>query len=156
MSTMSELGIEREIVIDAPVDIVWRTVTEPELIVQWFADRVELDLQPGGTGRLVFENKASKQESAARITVTAVDPPRSFSFRWGRIEDELPAEGDAVLVTFSLTPEGEERTRLRVVETGLDALDWAEDDKRSWARDHRHGWEVNLDRLAEHFTTPRG
>jgi hypothetical protein len=125
-------------------------------VSQWFADRVELDLRPGATGRLVFENKASKQERTARIVVAAVDPPRSFSFRWGRVDDELPAEGDAVLVTFSLTPEGDERTRLRVVETGLDALDWPDDDKHSWARDHRHGWEVHLGRIGEHFATTTG
>ena len=29
------LQIEREVVIDAPVDVVWRTVTEPQQISQW-------------------------------------------------------------------------------------------------------------------------
>ena len=42
---MTDLTIEREIVIDAPADVVWRTITEPEQIAQWFADRVELELR---------------------------------------------------------------------------------------------------------------
>jgi uncharacterized protein YndB with AHSA1/START domain len=40
--------IEREIVIDAPVDVVWAVVTEPELISGWLSDSVELDLRPDG------------------------------------------------------------------------------------------------------------
>ena len=43
---MAEFQIEREVVIDAPVEVVWRTITEPEHIRQWFADRVELLLEP--------------------------------------------------------------------------------------------------------------
>ena len=38
MST-SEHQIEREIVIEAPAEVVWRTITEPDQISLWFADR---------------------------------------------------------------------------------------------------------------------
>ena len=51
---ITELLIEREVLIDAPADVVWRTITEPDQVQQWFADRVELDLKPGGRGLLVF------------------------------------------------------------------------------------------------------
>jgi len=30
--------IETEILIEAPIDIVWRVVTEPDQIKQWFSD----------------------------------------------------------------------------------------------------------------------
>ena len=39
---MPGLVIEREILIEAPVEVVWRAITEPDQISQWFADRVEL------------------------------------------------------------------------------------------------------------------
>ena len=42
--------IEQVVLIEAPIDVVWRTVTEPGLISQWFTDATELDLRPGGTG----------------------------------------------------------------------------------------------------------
>ena len=38
----TEYRIEREIVIDAPVEVVWRTITEPDQITEWFADTVDL------------------------------------------------------------------------------------------------------------------
>jgi len=49
MST-TEYQIEREIVIDAPVEVVWRTITEPDQISLWFADKVELEIKPGAHG----------------------------------------------------------------------------------------------------------
>src|SRR3954469_22432518 len=49
--------IEREILIDAPVDVVWAVVTEPEHISGWFSDSVELDLRPGGEAVLVWDGR---------------------------------------------------------------------------------------------------
>jgi uncharacterized protein YndB with AHSA1/START domain len=52
------------------------------------------------------------------VVVEAVDPPTSFSFRWNHPHDEEPMAGNSMLVEFTLTPEGAERTRLRVTESG--------------------------------------
>jgi len=38
---MAGLVIEREVVIEAPAEVVWRTITEPGQMSQWFPDRVE-------------------------------------------------------------------------------------------------------------------
>ena len=51
---MSTYTIERDIEIEAPVDVVWRTITEPEQIRTWFSDVVELEAQPGAVGTLTF------------------------------------------------------------------------------------------------------
>jgi len=51
---MTDFAIEREIFIEAPAEVVWHTITEPDQIEKWFADRVELDLGPGGAGTFVF------------------------------------------------------------------------------------------------------
>ena len=36
------------------MDVVWRTITEPDQISLWFADRVELVAEPGGHGAMYF------------------------------------------------------------------------------------------------------
>jgi uncharacterized protein YndB with AHSA1/START domain len=41
-------SIERDILIDAPVEVVWSIVTEPEHVGRWLSDSVEIDLRPGG------------------------------------------------------------------------------------------------------------
>ena len=109
---MTDLTIEREILIEAPADVVWRTITEPDQIVQWFADRVQLDLRPGGAGTFVFENRATSSEVTAPLVVEAVEPPQRFAFRWSHPEGQSPVAGNSMLVEFLLTAEGNERTRL--------------------------------------------
>ena len=49
-----------------------------------------------------------------------------------------------MLVEFTLSAEGPERTRLRVTETGLEATGWSDDDKARYAEDHRDGWSRHL------------
>ena len=149
---MTDLTIEREIVIEARVVVVWRTITEPDQIVLWFADRVELDARPGGDGTLVFEDMAN----IAALVVEAVDPPHRFSFRWAHPDGEAPVPGNSVLVEFTLTAEGDERTRLRVVETGLDTIGWTDDDKGRYADEHRDGWDHHLGRLVDLYARPAG
>jgi uncharacterized protein YndB with AHSA1/START domain len=40
-------SIERDILIDAPVEVVWSIVTEPEHVGRWLSDSVEIDLRGG-------------------------------------------------------------------------------------------------------------
>ncbi len=44
---MAGLLIDRDVLIEAPVEVVWRTITEPDQMTQWFADRVDLVVEPG-------------------------------------------------------------------------------------------------------------
>ena len=48
-----------------------------------------------------------------------VDPPHRSSFRWCYPEGAVPAEGNSLLATFTLTALDDTHTLLRVVETGL-------------------------------------
>src|SRR5579863_8247088 len=105
---MSDLVIEREIVIEAPAEVVWRTITEPDQIVQWFAQKVELVVEPGARGYVGFGDQGGP------VVVEAVEPPARFSFRWNWPAGEEPETGNSMLVEFTLIPEGDERTRLRV------------------------------------------
>src|SRR3989442_15880424 len=101
---MADFQIEREVVIDAPVEVVWRTITEPEQIRQWFADRVELELEPGGRGLMGFEDRAPP------LVVEAVEPPTRFSLRGNHPAGEEPAAGTSTPGECTLVREGQ-RTR---------------------------------------------
>ena len=141
---MAAFQIEQEVVIDAPVEVVWRTITEPDQIKQWFADRVELDLKPGGHGLLVFGDQDDP------LVIETVEPPTRFSFRWNHPAGQKPAAGNSMLVEFTLAGEGE-RTRLRVVETGHELRAWPESEKNRYAEEHREGWGMFTDRLVGLF-----
>lgn len=139
---MPGLGIEREIVIEAPLEVVWRIMTEPDQMSRWFADRVDLVVEPGAQGYMKFGDQGGP------VVVEVVDPPARFSFRWNHPRGEEPVAGNSMLVEFTLTPLGPERTRLRVTETGHELLGWPDAEKQRYADEHREGWAEFLDRLA--------
>jgi uncharacterized protein YndB with AHSA1/START domain len=145
MNNVSDLNIERSIVIDAPIAIVWRTIIEPDQIARWFADRVELDARPGGHGTLFFE------KLTAPLVVDRVEPPTRFSFRWCQPVEDQPVAGNSTLVEFTLVATSETRTTLTVTETGLDAMPLPIDEKQRFAGSHSEGWDGCLERLGALF-----
>jgi len=139
---MPGLTIDRDVLIEAPPEVVWRTITEPDQMSQWFADRVDLVVEPGAHGYMRFGDQGGP------VVVEIVDPPARFSFRWNHPRGEEPAVGNSMLVEFTLTAEGDERTRLRVVESGHELRAWPDAEKQRYADEHREGWGEFLDRLA--------
>jgi uncharacterized protein YndB with AHSA1/START domain len=139
--------IEQEIVIEAPVDVVWRVVTQPAYIEQWFSDSAEFDLRPGAEGLMTWEDKATKSPTTVRLTIESVDELRYFAFRWNYPDDEQAVDGNSLLVEFTLSPEGSS-TRLRLVESGFNSLTWSDAEKQRYLEDHTQGWTVHLGRLA--------
>jgi uncharacterized protein YndB with AHSA1/START domain len=133
--------IEREIVIDAPVEVVWAVVTEPDQISGWFSDSVELDLRQGGEATFVWD-----EHGTVRGRVERVEPPHLFAFRWVPDHRAEPADGNLLLVEFTLTPEGE-GTRLTVVETGFAQLAGSDDERRKHFDSHTRGWGLELGEL---------
>lgn len=87
------------------IDKVWRAVTTPEHLGQWFPSPVELDLRPGGAMRF----SAFEGVPASTGTVETVDEPRRLTFRWGtdRLTFELVPDGDGT--TFALTHSFDDR-----------------------------------------------
>lgn len=79
--------VEREF--PHPIEKVWRAVTKPEHLGQWFPSPVEVDLRPGGEMRF----SAFDGDAGAAGTVEVVDAPRRLTFTWG--SDRL---------TFELAP----------------------------------------------------
>ncbi len=138
---MPGLMIDRDILIEAPAEVVWRTITEPAQMSQWFADQVDLVVEPGARGYLKFGDQGGP------VVVETVDPPTRFSFRWNHPHGEEPVPGNSQLVEFTLTSEDAERTRLRVTETGHELRSWPDAEKQRYADEHQEGWGEFLDRL---------
>lgn len=135
--------IEKDILITAPGETVYPVITEAAQITQWFADAADLDPVPGGQGSLTFEDRATSQRMAVKLTVQAAEPPHRFAFRWDYPEGELPHEGNSRLVEFTLAAEGA-RTRLRVTESGFAALRKPDQEKASYYEAMDKGWDAHL------------
>ncbi|HEY4889482.1 MAG TPA: SRPBCC domain-containing protein [Candidatus Dormibacteraeota bacterium] len=136
-------AIEKEILIEAPVEVVWHLLTEPDQIRQWFADKAEIELRVGSKGALAFKGQDSYQ-----LQVEAVEPPRRFAFRWVRRPGLIFRNDNSLFVEFILEPENGS-TRLRVVESGFDAIDWSDEERAKYVEDHANGWQQCLGRLRD-------
>jgi uncharacterized protein YndB with AHSA1/START domain len=140
--------IERETVINAPVERVWTLITEAEHLGRWFGDAgAEIDLRPGGAMVLRWS-----EHGTSRGRVVAVEPHTRFAYRWAPFKDpagEEPLEGNSTLVEFTLAPEGD-ATRLRVVESGFATLDTSEAQRTSNLNGNSEGWRHELGELREY------
>ena len=110
----------------------------------------DVEARPGAVGSLTFRADTDAPHIVG-ITVVAADRPHRFSYRWVYPPGEHATETNSTLVTFTLVADGDERTRLRVTETGLEQMDLADDEKQKFFEEHRHGWLVQGDRLRDLF-----
>jgi uncharacterized protein YndB with AHSA1/START domain len=145
-------AIEKEILINAPAETVYRVITEPGQIAQWFSDAASLEAIPGGAGVLTFEDRATSQRMAVKLVVEAAEAPHRFAFRWDYPDGEQPDEGNSLLVEFTLVPEGA-GTRVRVTESGFTALRRPAQDKAGYYEAHDKGWDAHLASLQNYVAS---
>jgi uncharacterized protein YndB with AHSA1/START domain len=140
--------IEREVMIEAPLERVWQLVTEAEHLGRWFGDAgAELDLRPGGAIALHWNDYGT-----SRGRIEAVEPTRRFAFRWAPFKDPGgldPTDGNSTRVEFTLRAEGDV-THLRVVESGFSTLDCSDDQRRQNLEGNTEGWRMELGELQDY------
>ena len=142
------MQIERETMISAPVERVWAVLTEGEHVGRWFSDAgAEIDLRPGGEITMRWA-----EYGVGRARIVDVDPPRRFSYRWAAIREhwgEEPDDRNSTLVEFTLAEETD-GTRLKVVESGFDALEGTDEQRRRSHEDNTQGWEQQLGNIRDY------
>ena len=123
--------IEKEVLLRAPLDRVWRAISDADEFGQWFGVRFDGPFVPGTsvTGAItpttVDEDVARAQEPYAGKSdtwhIVAVEPKRRLAFRWHPYGVESGVEYSqepTTLVEFTLD-EMADGVRLRIVESGF-------------------------------------
>ena len=142
-----ELGtIEREIYVDASPETVFDVVSTPEHVREWWPDDAAYDVVPGANGEITFGDPAAGG-GVVGLTVLEVDRPRTFTFRWTQTPGETGVQGNSLLVTFALSPQGD-GTLLRMSETGFREMGWEVATLEEQYREHEQGWDHFLPRIA--------
>lgn len=141
--------IEKEIVLQAPRDRVWRALTDVAEFNAWFGVRLEGRFAPGETVK--GEITAPGYEHVTmEVQIERVEPQHSFSWRWHpyAVDPEVDYSAEpTTLVEFRLedAPGG---TRLSVVESGFDRIPAG---RRAEAfRRNDGGWTAQLQNVARH------
>lgn len=158
--------IEKQIILRAPRERVWRAITDSSQFGVWFGVAFDGPFVAGEkvTGRIavtqVDEEVARHQEPyvgmACDFVVERIEPMRRFSFRWQPGADAPGPNADPevwpmTLVEFTLE-EVAGGTRLTIVESGFDRIP-LERRARAFA-DNEAGWEAQT-RLIEKYLALR-
>jgi uncharacterized protein YndB with AHSA1/START domain len=132
-------------VFDAPRDLVFRAMTEPEHVMRWYGPRdtrlasCEIDLRVGGRFRFVMQGPEGT-EFAFSGTYREVDPPSRIVNTW--CFEPYP---DAEAVETATWEEHDGRTTVRLSIVFPTPQAYA-----GWAGSGAFGgWAQSLDRLAE-------
>jgi len=117
--------IEKTIDLKAPVERVWRALTDHREFSQWFGVQLETPFKPGQMSRGPITAGACGHDNVhLQAVVQKMEKPRYFSFTWHpyAIDPKVDYSGEPpTLVEFTLekTAGG---TRLKVVESGFDKV----------------------------------
>ena len=147
--------IEKEIVIRAPRERVWRALVEGREFGAWFGARVgEGTFAPGARVRGAITHPGYEHVTLD-LEIERVEPGRLLSWRWhpGAVEPGRDYSGEPrTLVVFELSdaPGG---TRLTVVESGFDAIPAARR-AEAW-RGNDAGWAAQVKNIDRHVSGPR-
>jgi uncharacterized protein YndB with AHSA1/START domain len=152
---MSTDRIEKRVLLRAPLDRVWRAISDPEVFGRWFGVRFDGPFVAGTsvtasiTGTTVDDEVAKRQEPHAGVKstwqVVAVEPQQRFAYRWHPFAVDPDTDYDrepTTLVEFTLseTPDG---VLLTITESGFDAIPEA---RRSASFEaNAEGWAIQAD-----------
>jgi uncharacterized protein YndB with AHSA1/START domain len=128
---LNSRSIEKELFIQAPLERVFRALTEKEDLERWFMKTAEVDLHPGGAIRFEWGPGVF---NFGKILV--LEPLHRLSYSWEALSPS------ATTVSFELTAETD-GTLLHLTQAGIgEGEDW----------DHyytlsNNGWSVHLKNL---------
>jgi uncharacterized protein YndB with AHSA1/START domain len=160
---MSTDRIQKQVVLRAPLDRVWRAITDAEQFGQWFGVRFDGPFVAGRpvaatiTPTIVDEEVAKRQEPHAGVQSTwqivAIEPKRRFAYRWQPCAGDPDVDDEpTTLVEFTLaeTPEG---VLLTITESGFDAIPAAR--RASSFEANSEGWAMQTDLVRKYLEGTR-
>jgi uncharacterized protein YndB with AHSA1/START domain len=134
--------IERTVEIAHPPAAVWAALTTAEGLSAWFGNEATIDLRPGGSASMRWDNG-----HIANMQVERAEEPTVFGYTWHiyGLPDDDPRR---TYVEFTLEPAGA-GTRLTVVETGFAQL--GDEAHRTAYDGNAQGWASELGELVDYL-----
>ncbi|BBY79309.1 SRPBCC family protein [Mycolicibacterium pulveris] len=149
---MSSDRIEKHVVLKAPLERVWKAISDADQFGRWFGVRFDGPFVEGAaltgvmTPTAVDEEIAKSQEpyegTADTWWIVAVEPPHRLAYRWRPYLVAGGEDGPTTLVEFTLQ-ETADGVLLRIVESGFDAI--PEDRRKAAFDDNSSGWAAQTE-----------
>ncbi|MBV8759747.1 MAG: SRPBCC family protein [Deltaproteobacteria bacterium] len=153
--------IEKRVTLRAPLDRVWRAISDAAQFGVWFGCELDGPFVAGQriTGRIrptqvdpaIAKHQQPYDGHPIEWLVEAIEPPHRFAFRWHPFAIEPGVDYSAepmTLVEFTLA-EAAGGTQLVIRESGFDRIPAARRTKAFTANDG--GWTAQLDLVAKYL-----
>lgn len=140
------IEIRKSIVIDASPEVVFKAITDPNELTNWFPDNAIFDGRIGGKVRFTFNKERSKdldRDYSPEGTVKEFVPNKKVSYTW-QLKD-TPGFPETT-VTWELKEVDASKTRVELIHSGFTGK---EEGKLS-SKEHDQGWSYFLGRLKEY------
>jgi len=149
MSTTKEetLEVTKNIVINAPPEVVFNAITDQNQLTNWFPDQAILETKVGGKMKFSFykDSKRGNQKSGrdrdkfAEGTIIEYIPNKKISYTWqNSYEPDFPR----TVVTWELEKIDNDKTSLKLLHTGFKA--------HEKAKQYNEGWSHFLNELVKY------
>jgi uncharacterized protein YndB with AHSA1/START domain len=149
MSTTKEetLEVTKNIVINAPPEVVFNAITDQNELTNWFPDQAILETKVGGKMKFSFykNSKRGNQECGrdtdkfAEGTVTEFILNKKISYTW---ENSAEPDFPRTVVTWELEKIDNDKTNLKLLHTGFKP-----DEK---VKQYDEGWSYFLNELKKY------
>ena len=103
----AEARFEQVVDLDTTIEAAWDAISDPDELTNWLGSSVELELRPGGRGRVIDDDGTVRD-----LVVTDVRPGEQLAWHW------WTDAGDLSSVELRLDDQ-DGHTRLRIIETTL-------------------------------------
>jgi uncharacterized protein YndB with AHSA1/START domain len=158
---MNSDRIEKKVLLKAPLDRVWRAISDADEFGRWFGVRFDGPFVAGAsvlgtiTPTTVDEDVAKAQQpyagKADTWQIVAVEPQRRLAFRWHPfgVEDGSDSTDEpTTLVEFTLE-ETSDGVLLRIVESGFEAI--GAERRNSAFESNEQGWSAQTELVRKYL-----
>ena len=147
-------SIEKTMELNAPVERVWRALTDHTEFGEWFRVKLDGPFVPGEitTGHMTYPGYEHLKWEA---DIKAMEAPRLFAFSWHpyAVDPEVDySQEPSTLVEFRLEPT-RDGTHLTITESGFDALPPGR--RPEALRMNDRGWTMQINNIKAHVEPER-
>jgi uncharacterized protein YndB with AHSA1/START domain len=151
---ISNSSITKEVVINAPKDLVWHAWTISDRVSQWFAPVTVIEPKVGGAFELYFDPGNEEGMNTKGCKVKSIVPNKELVFTWkgpDQFASIMNSDNDLTIVNVYLE-EQDDKTIVKVLHKGWkDGEEW--DEAVKW---HEMAWQGVLSSLKNEIEKGEG
>jgi len=145
---MNEREIRKVVEIDASSEVVFKAISDPSELTNWFPDAAILEPRAGGKFKFSFykdsdrRDKKMDRDYLPEGKVLEFVPNKKLSYTWQH--KEIPDFPETV-VTWELEQVSKNKTRVKLTHVGFTGKEGEKS-----AKEHNQGWSFFLNELASY------